>query len=346
MADSEYRSFGANLHQTLRTHRGTIVSLGLLIAAGFGANFAWQASNSSVVHSPRYQVTTTSITISQQPNWLHADVKLEALSRSGLLSDPTNGKVGVSIIDPTDQLEERVATAFEFHPWIQKVTKVTKSPPNQLVVEVEYRRPVAVLSTTAKEANQIPYYPIDEEGVLLPQKDLSPKDLGLLPRIDIKQFQPSSTPSGLQVGQRWTEPRIAGAVDIIRRLDQRWHSLELLDIRPSTVPEIRGNQRYYLYELRSDSGTKILWGAAPAYAPSGEHSFEDKLARLESYVASSGNLGSVHSSPAFIDVRTKLQTQPRLVKKENGNQPKTRTASAPEKEPKKTASIESETKQR
>ncbi len=325
------------LRQSIFTHQGTIISLGMLITAGFLAYFAWQASSSSVSHSARYQITTSSISLNQQPEWLRADVKLEALSRSGLLTNPTNGSLGVSILDPVNQLEDRVVTAFEFHPWVLKVTSVVKSPPNQLNVEVEYRKPLGVLATTSNQVDQIPYFPISEDGVLLPQNDLSPKDLGLLPRIDIRQFQQAASSSPPQVGQRWTEPRVAGAIDIISHLGSRWQSFALLDIRPSVVPEIRGNQRYYVYEIRSNSGTRIVWGAAPGNAPTDEHSFETKLDRLENYIAQSGKLDSIESSPALIDVRRELRTQPRLVKKEDDSKESTRTATAPKEKPKKTA---------
>ncbi len=323
---------------SLQARRGILVGMGILLLLGVVSHFAWQRVEPQIRSESRYQVTAASIQITQQPEWLHSDVKLEALGRAGLLSETAEGvsTAGLSILDDPDQLEERVAMMLEFHPWIRSVGKITKSPPNRLLVEVEYRAPVAALSTGQLPSGPLQasdLIPIDSEGILLLASDLDPRQLGFLPRIDVSNLLRATGTQAPRAGEQWTDPRIVGAIDLINRLGPIWYQLSLLDITPSTAPEVIGNDRFYVYDLRSNGGTTIYWGAAPSIAPASESPFEAKLARLQSYIAQNGPLNSVQNSPARIDIRSEIKVIPRLVKKKKSPTEKTRTAKVPEGSP-------------
>lgn len=330
---------------SLHARRGLLLGIGILLMLGVCSHYVWERAKPRIRSDVRYQVSIATIQITEQPEWLHNDVKLEALGRAGLLSQTPEKApdAGLSILDDPTQLEERVAMMLEFHPWVRSVGKISKSPPNQLMVEVEYRTPLAALSIGRSISNSARtnisagvtsnLIPIDQEGVLLLAQDLEQRQLGFLPRINVENLLQATQTQAPRAGEQWTDPRVAGALDLIYRLGKNWHQLSLLDITPSPSPEVRGNQRYYVYDLRTNGGTTISWGAAPSIAPVGESPFEAKLARLQSYIAQNGPLNSVQSSPARIDIRNDTRVIPRMVKNEKEPSKKTRTAKATSKEP-------------
>lgn len=101
-----------------------------------------------------------------------------------------------------------------------------------------------------------------------------------------------------------------GAAELAARLRSVWEAYSLLDIVPSPYPEVQRSHRFYTYEIRTSGGTAIRWGAAPSFAPPGESSFDEKLARLAGYVQQHGPLDSINS-PQSIHVRDGLQIEKR-----------------------------------
>jgi hypothetical protein len=91
----------------------------------------------------------------------------------------------------------------------------------------------------------------------------------------------------------------------------------LVDILPSTRPEILDEHRFFVYDLMTRGGTRVVWGAAPGQSPPGEADFASKLDRLRSCVNQHGPLDTVQS-PAIVDVRNQLTVTPRTVKKTDG----------------------------
>ncbi len=304
--------------QSLLARRGTLTALAILSGVGLAMESARRMSGESLRSLPQYRVTASSVTLSPQPPWIRSDVKLEAFRDGGLLGD-TTGSGGLSVLDSPDRLEQRVATALAFHPWVRSVGKITKSPPNRLLVEVDYRRPLAAIYDGSI------FSPIDREAMLLPPGDLARVELGLLPRIDLRQMLRDGGAAQPRPGDRWTDPRVIGAVALVAALGDSWVSLRLVDVAPSRSPEIRHNERHYVYELRTTSNTRIAWGTAPGHGPLDESPFEAKLDRLRTYIMRNGPLDSVATSPAWIDVRNGLTTRPRMVKKK---QVTTKTAQA------------------
>ena len=294
--------------QSLLARRGALTALAILSGVGLAIESARRMTGDSFRSLPQYRVTATSVTLTAQPPWIRSDVKLEAFRDGGLLGDTTGGG-SLSILDTPDRLEQRVTTALAFHPWIRSVGKITKSPPNRLQIEVEYRQPLAAVY------NGSAFSPIDHDAMLLPVGDLTRSEVGLLPRIDLRQMLHDGGASQPRPGERWTDPRVVGALALVAALRDAWGPLRLVDIAPSRSPEVRQNERHYVYELRSTGNTRIAWGTAPGHGPLGEASFTTKLNRLRTYVARNGPLDSVATSPAWIDVRNGITTRPRMVKK-------------------------------
>jgi hypothetical protein len=79
-------------------------------------------------------------------------------------------------------------------------------------------------------------------------------------------------------------------VELAARLADDWESLHLFEIVPSARPEIQGDRRYFVYDLRSGGGTQIIWGAPPQEDLPGEDEFDVKLHRLKQCAAQYGPL--------------------------------------------------------
>ncbi len=271
-----------------------LVVVGLL---GWGMNGVWNRVAPSIIHRPPYLLSAQRITVSPPPEWITADVRAEVIRNTGL-----DGRL--STLD--DSFMSVVEDGFVLHPWIAKVERISKLYPDGVHVEVTYRKPVAVVEMSSPQGMLL--VPVDHQAVHLPPDDVPEVHRRYLPRIQNVVERPP-------VGQRWDDPRVTGAAELAVRLADDWEKLSLVDILPSTRPEILDQHRYYVYDLMTRGGTRIVWGAAPAQAPPGEDNFEAKLERLRSCVAELGPLDTVRS-PAVVDVRNQLSVTPRTVKKE------------------------------
>ena len=197
--------------------------------------------------------------------------------------------------------------------------RITKSYPPAVHVELTYRKPIAVVEMPTDGGNML--LPVDREGIRLPADDVPLVRRRYLPRISGIVGQPP-------VGQKWDDPRVAGATELASRLADVWQSLHLVDILPSARPEISAEQRYFVFSLITRGGTRVVWGAAPGLGPRGEDDFAMKLQRLRQCTQSVGPLDTA-KGPAVVDVRQGLIVTPRTAKK---------------KEPSKVAEKEEESK--
>ncbi len=272
---------------------GVVVLVVLLLAGGrFFSDLQSQLAGDA-----RYRLSVAAIEITPPPPWVRCDIKSEVFRNSDLLGD-------VSILTDAEKIHGRLVDAFELHPWVEKVEQIELLAPAAARVKLSYRRPVAAIEVTRDGVAEL--LPVDATAVRLPDGDLSEAEKRYLPRITDAQTQ-------VLVGEPWTDSRIVGAVRLAFSLLDNWERLHLVDIVPSTYPEIRRSQKYYVYELRASYGTRIRWGAAPGIGPSEEDSVETKLARLSQYVAEHGPLNTSYT-PAAIDVRDRLVVEQRTAK--------------------------------
>ena len=63
----------------------------------------------------------------RRPAWIHTDVKAEVIRNASL-------DAALSVLD--DNLTVNIAQAFALHPWVAKVTRVSKHHPARVKVEV------------------------------------------------------------------------------------------------------------------------------------------------------------------------------------------------------------------
>jgi len=282
--------------QLLVQRSRVLVALVVVVLLGGGLQAVWQRYAPQISQRGNYLLTDERITISPLPQWITGDVRTEAVRYAGL-----SGRL--SVLD--EAFSQVIEDAFVLHPWVESVDRITKRYPAGAHVELTYRQPVAVVELVTQNVVQL--VPIDRQGVHLPSADVPDIHKRYLPRVGGIVERPP-------VGQPWSDLRVLGAAELAAQLTEVWETLSLVDILPSARPEIRAGERYFVFDLITRGGTKIVWGAAPNAAPPGEDKLNAKLERLRNCAQQCGPLDSVHG-PAVVDVRKKLAITPRTVKK-------------------------------
>jgi len=266
------------------SHSHLLLAWAVVGLLGWGLHRCWLHYAPSVIHRPRYLVPGQRITISPTPEWIHADIRGEVIRNAGL-----DGQLSILSAD----FVPAIRSAFLLNPWVASVDRIVKSYPPAVHVDLSYRRPVAVVEMSGPSGTEM--LPVDKQGIRLPAKGLPEIRKQTLPRIGNIVGRPPE-------GQKWDDPRVAGAANLANRLADLWQRLYLVDILPSARPEIHGPDRYFIFNLISRGGTRIVWGAAPQDGPSGEASFATKLKRLKQCSMRCGPLDTVRG-PAVVDIR-------------------------------------------
>jgi hypothetical protein len=282
-----------------RSRWQVVLALAVIFVLGWGLQSIWKWVEPSIIHREPYLLLAERITMTPQPEWIASDIRAEVIRNASL-------DQRLSILD--EAFMGVVQDAFALHPWIASVDKITKQYPAGVYVDVTFRKPVAVVELASEEGMLL--VPLDANAVVLPIADVPEIRKRYMPRIQNIVDRPPA-------GQKWDNPRVTGAVDLAVRLADQWEPLFLVDILPSTRPEILEEHRFYVYDLMTRGGTRVVWGAAPGMSPPGEADFATKLERLKRCVSEHGSLDTVQS-PAIVDVRNQLTVTPRTVKKVDG----------------------------
>lgn len=246
-----------------------LVSLSIL---GMLFSAAWRHWGPTILQSPQYVLAADQIDVTPQPAWIHANVKADAV-RAGQLA-------GLSILDP--KLTEKVQNAFAVQTWVARVKRVMKQHPARVIVELEYRRPIAMVQVSDGDMRGL--LPIDVYSVLLPPEDFSQSQVPKYLRIVVGPTQPEGP-----VGTPWGNDRVASAAVIAAALDEHWQRLELYSIVLALPPqgELPGTPTF---DLLTRDGARVIWGHAPGQEQSGEATTKEKLAALEKYYTEHGPL--------------------------------------------------------
>jgi hypothetical protein len=241
-------------------------SLGVVIALACGAFMAWQRWGATVLASPQYQLTVDAIEVTPQPVWIMRDVKSQVVT--DVLLDQ------LSLLDP--QVTIRVARAFEEHPWISKVRRVSKQVPARIVVELDYRQPIVMV-----EAIGGGFWPVDKDGVLLPPDEFTPNQT----RDFLRVFAENAQPAG-KVGTSYGDGRVLGAAAIAEVLEMDWRQLNLEKIVARTTNALGRKLDEPEFDLYTRLGTRLVWGRAPGFEQNGEIKAPAKRARLAEHLRS------------------------------------------------------------
>ncbi len=291
--------------KTFRFRPKAWFSIFVVIGLGLGAHFMWMRSGPQVARDPLYALTVEGIHITPPPPWIRSDIKTQALRNSGLPGT-------LSVLDNWDVLSRRIKDAFEFHPWVASVQRITRRLPSSLEIDLVYRKPIAAVESS--DPSGIMYLPIDERAVRLPEGDLSEAERRYLPRISGITGRPL-------VGDRWDDPRVVGGAKLATQLADVWQKLRLVQIMASLQSSPRDEKPIYRFDIVTTGNTRIVWGVTPGDEIStGESPFGQKRQRLLDYAAQHGKLESI-DGPAVLDIRRELVVTPRTARR-NPDAPK------------------------
>jgi len=243
----------------------------MLIAALAGAAFVLAPAANKFVPNlsdrSEYRLRTAEIVIPEAPRWIPHNLVEQVIRKANLPDE-------VSVLEP--DLGKRIAEAFEQHAWVTKPVRVEVTVPARIEVSFEYREPVAMVQISDG------YYPIDFDGILLPPRDFPPSELDHYPRISGMGTTPLNG-----VGSSWGDARVIGAARLAAVLAPYWTEWELETIH---VPKrLEANQKYEDLEftVTTISGSRILWGRPPGHGHPLEITEEQKIGRLQDFLARS-----------------------------------------------------------
>jgi hypothetical protein len=264
--------------------RYAVPVIGLLALVAV-ACLVWQWWGGSFVQRPEYLLAAEQLEVTPQPDWIHADVKAEVI-RDGMLANTNMLDADVTV---------KVARAFELHAWVAHVRRVSKHYPGQVRVELDYRRPVAMVEVYAADKRWL--LPVDDQGVLLPGEDFSRKQAQDYPRIATGNVAATGP-----VGTRWEDARIIAGVRIAVALRECWKPLHLYRIALRQSADLTPYQGGLEFELQTRGNRRITWGHAPGDEVPGEASASQKIAALVQHVQQHGPLDG-DSNATDLDLR-------------------------------------------
>lgn len=168
-----------------------------------------------------------------------------------------------------DRMIPELAARIQADPWVRRLHRLSRSYPNGLELDVEFRRPyVAVRHGDG-------YVLLDREGVRLPGRFERPPSRLALPAVTGVMMSPPAP------GLPWTSPEIAAAFEMLRLIEN-----SLMQGLPIVTMDISNLDRRLRpagseVVLRMSQGWEIHWGAPPsAAAAPWEAPVADKLAAL------------------------------------------------------------------
>ncbi len=270
----------------------TVFTLALIALLGWGGAKAWKRWGVAAMQSPQYKLTAEQIQTSPLPPWIRTNV-VEEILRDGSLEQH-------SILDP--QLTIKVADAFRLHPWVRSVVRVRKRSPGHVIVDLEFRQPVALVEVVTANARGV--LPVDADGVLLPRADFV-NDQGELHEDALSLpviAAGDSIPQG-PVGSSWGDARVRGAARVAAAFGKNWKATGLFKIEPDLSSCGPSNHAECEFTLLAKNGSRVIWGKAPGDSPSEQLAAEEKAGRLLQHAAQS-HAFEASASPTEVDLRS------------------------------------------
>lgn len=246
---------GGGIADFLSDRRAGLGAIGIVLAASAAGALLWARLGDPVVWRDDAILRPEMVELRGVAPWVKSDIKAEALRTASL-----DG--GVPVGDP--ELGNRLARAFDTHPWVKQVLSAKPRHPAAAVVEILCREPVAMVSVKGG------LLAVDAEGVVLPSGDFTAEAAAEYPRIT----GIDSSPQGPE-GSAWGDPAVEEGAAVAVVIGPEWRSLGLVECRS----KLQGVTR--LWELVGPEGQKIFFGAAPGHERDGEPSAAEKIARLK-----------------------------------------------------------------
>lgn len=231
--------------------------------------------------SSQYRLETSRIEITPPPHWVPHDL-VEQIKKKARLPDE------LSLLD--QDIAQRIAVAFERHPWVKGHVQVRTSVPARMQIDVEYREPVAMVRVMNGAKSGL--FPIDAEATVLPSADFSPAEIAKYPVIENVSLPPRGP-----AGTTWEDVRLLGAARLAVVLKPHWNEFGLKSIRVPVRAETKRDE--LSFQLGTSGGSRIIWGRPPGSRHPGELPAEKKIERMKYYLRHHGPFDSTHGPCEF-----------------------------------------------
>lgn len=252
--------------------RAAILSLvgpGILLLIGY---LGWRYYGAKALDGAFYAVKPENIHLTHTPPWLKTDIVNEVYEGSRLST--------MSLLD--DQTAAVIARAFDAHPWIRKTYRVQKMAGGQILVNAEYRTPIAMVHCEMDDpsatdgAMSESFLPIDSEGFLLPTKDFSQSDIANYLLIYARNIRASDH---RRVGTPLGDSQVEEAILLCRELLPQRVPTNIVAIY--VYPARAVGKAKWMLELATRGGPRIIWGSAPGLELRDEPTASWKMKRLQ-----------------------------------------------------------------
>ena len=185
----------------------------------------------------------------------------------------------------TANVTKRFKDVFAMHPWVERVTRVSKRFPSRIEVELKYRSPACIIAASGQ------WFPVDEKGYVLRLSDFSTSDLQALPKSRWHRYIARHFGRSLLE----TNKQVDAAARIGAALRPVWKEMDLNSIQLARTQSYARQNEMHNFELTTKGGTIIIWGQSPAEKESqrqadSQLSNQEKVARLKRYFDQHGTL--------------------------------------------------------
>ncbi len=208
-------------------------------------------------------------------------------------------------------LPARLADAYRASPWVKDVKSIRREFPDQVIVELEIRRPFAAVRIGQPDAaahtdHAARHFIVDRDGLRLPLPSTN-KPPAQLPLITITAPRLAAPPPGRPFAQR----AVADAVQVIARARELMSQIpepDALDVHGAEIGDLiplgrdRRHRLTVLCRAWDGRRTRIIWGAhfrKGEIVPYPLRSAAEKLEALKKQLAAVAQSGRV---ARYIDV--------------------------------------------
>jgi hypothetical protein len=249
-----------------------LFAVGTLIVLGY---FGWYYYGADHLDQAFYSLRLEKLTVTPQPPWIKSHVAEEVYQ---------NGRLDrISLLNP--RATAAVAQAFETHYWIKTTTRVSKAVGGRVMVDLVYRRPVAMVFYEKHNSQSDPtdvtkgFFPIDEVGTVLPTADFNSDDVWKYFMIIAQDARPAG-----DVGMPYGDVRITEALQLCEFLEKQRDAFQLQEIWVQHDNFASSASPWSLSIVTRDKTREIVWGHAPHVEGTDELPAEEKLRRMVAWL--------------------------------------------------------------
>ena len=248
-----------------KTQRKIEIQILLALLFAFALRETWLGIKEKLDSDERYLIGLKDIIVLSPPQWVPPTLVKEAIQSDSKLQ----GKP-LTILDKN--LGNDLYRAFLLHPWVRNVRSIQLDYPPRVLVDLEFRTPIAIVetgSTVEGEKVKSDIFQIDADGYLLPTDYL--KAFLSSDKTTVHDYLwilgADSTPVGA-CGQSWGDPVLDEAALLAEFLHEDISSLGIQQIlippeEDSFSKKIDEPRDKTSYRLKTRNGKEIIWGTFP-----------------------------------------------------------------------------------